>query len=66
MSAAVATILLAWALVEDWEVGGGWMGHQRTLKGPSGGGLPFAEQGGTYCRWHHGLDFPDCPDGKCG
>ena len=34
MSAAVATILLAWALVEDWEVGGGWMGHQRTLKGP--------------------------------
>ena len=55
----VATILLAWAPVEDLKW---WTGHRIALKRLTSGDFPFAKQGGMGCCWHHGVDFPDCSE----
>lgn len=54
----VAAILLAWALVEDWEAVDSPDSIEKALEAL----FPFAEQGSTDCRWYCGVDLSDCPE----
>ena len=66
----VAAILLAWALVEDWEAVDSSLDSVQTVLQAVSSFLANKwkkkKTSGTDCCWHHGVGFPDCLEGEYG